>query len=423
MSALFEALRRPATPKSGELVEELHRWTRDEQLPSVFIPVLLAAVIARQQRRDGDGDSSLITARQLCEDLDALYADLLQGHRGGRPANVTEVQLSRYRTRELSRPNSPLALLILLWLSRELGNNRFEEESQIFQLLAVFNPVDAVEARVLRAEALPRFDLGTPKHPMLRSTLSRDIDRAERAVSEGLATLMGLKQISSDSLRRDFFVADQPNAHFIVYRRSIQSGLVVKGFLVIEPATTRASDAYSFNHYHITSTNDLREARGFVLTLRNTHYFLGAVGAGRRKPAVGDRGAGGRPLLSEGLKCIVINRDLSVYDNAVWSGIFLSEAPGYLPIAGRCVLVRARHDTWQRSGIDPISIHELEADLVNFAHPNLFEESSSLAKLSAAILQAIDNSYEPPLEPGGNETLAGPLTIVPLSDLTGKPSK
>jgi hypothetical protein len=105
--------------------------------------------------------------------------------------------------------------------------------------------------------------------------------------------------------------------------------------------------AYSFTHFYRDALDAFRETRGLVLTLRQAHYLVGGGGDTNSEPAYEKGQPRKRPPISQGIKCIAVERNLSAAQNNVWSGLFLSHAQGWKPIAGRCVLVRARYNTYQ----------------------------------------------------------------------------
>jgi len=419
MVGVLKLLKKSTTPELQETVRRLDDWACKDQAAAIMIPQIVGATTARQQRRNASEDAALVQATDLCTELQDLYDSVLKPHCENREAVVRASDLSKYRYRVLHRPAYPLPLLFLLWLSE--NGKRFHASSQVSELLSIFNPVSVVEAHIIRGEPLPvPFEAATPARPLLRGTVDRQIDEAERAVSQSLATLMGVEQITTEALIDDFYSGDDQKPCFLVYRQASDNRRLVKGFLVLLRPPTRSSDAHQFNHYQITSSGVLRETRGFVLTLRTTHYFIGSTGTGSRKRLPGESR---RPNLKEALKCIAVNRDFAAEDRDVWGGLYLSTNSRFQPITGRCVLVRAAKDTWQEVDIGVLEPDALAKDLAKFAHPNIMARSEEMELKAAAILQAVDNSYEPPHDKGGHEYLRGPLGIVELPENSSDPAE
>ena len=398
--------RRPSTALRAKL-ESVGEWALEEQSVATVLPFLISSVLIPNNRKEG-ADPALIHQDMLFAKLRDIYESQLSRHLGNEPLRFDSPTLSRYKNGQSTEPDRQLPLAFLIWLSEAIDAKRFSESSPAMRLLAVFNPVSAAEAFLVSGEALPQFEAASRHSPLLRSTIDREIDAAERKVSEGLKTLLGLKEFNAATVRDDFYGSGggrpAAKATFLVYRRAVEAGQISKAFLVIEPPA-RASDLHSFTLWR-RATSGVRESRGFILSLRSHHVFVGATGAQR----------GGservRPLLTDALKCIIVNRDHGIWDNAIWPGLTLTHGPTLVPVAARCVLVRARHDHSSQADLGAhLPVGTLEADLQAHALVDPATGSRGWTGLARAIAQLIDNAQP---EPGSEPNLAGPLRLLPF---------
>ncbi len=295
---------------------------------ATLIPALVNAVTSRPGRPPLGGP--LVQGQVLAGELQRIYDTLLKPHFGNAKISFTGERFSRLRYSEGAEAGPPLGLAFLVWLSDKLEAGAYEPAAQVMGLLAIFNPIAAAEARAARNEKLPTFRPVRPATPLIPFGVSDDIDEAERKVSEGLKTLFGVEQLNTREIASDFYQESAAKACFLLYQRTVEANRVSRGFLVLQ-APRLGSDLHSFNLWRRSA--GWRGSRGFVLTLRSHHIFLGATGKQR---------AAKRPELSDALKCVVLDRNLGRQGNGIWPGLVLTHGPDYRPILGRCVLVRSR---------------------------------------------------------------------------------
>jgi hypothetical protein len=388
--------------KAKARLRAIHDWARNEPIAVNLLPSLMSTASARYTTRNAKLPKGVATGQELVDGLEHVHAKTF-AVLFEEPFECTTTTVSNFKTKGHHPSPFPLETLFLLWLSETIADNQIPPLSRINGMLSIFNFVSAVEAFIADETPLPKLKVGTTDAPLLAAHQlppSREADQiaeGERNVSRFLGRLIGVENLAPDVINNDFFQHNPSKACFVLYRLGVEND-VIKGFLVIQPPKTGNDDAYSFNHYYSDGIND-RETRGFVLSVAQRHYFVGASGY---------KAVAKRPLLNEGMKFMVIDRNTRAQQGLMWGALFLSHDGAFKPIAGRCILIRSKFDHSRHADIGPVR-GDLRADIEKYCdvEPGVLEQHME------RILLAIDNSYEPSRSKGGDQNLMGPLTIVP----------
>lgn len=400
----------PPTEARGAL-ERINSWTREERIAVTLLPGLMGAATTPYTTRGGKLEKGVVTGEQLVEELRRIHAKSYAKLFPGEPFECSSTAISNFKTKGQQPVGFPLATVFLLWLSEQIAAKEIQISSRVYPMLSVFNFVRAIEEHIAKKAELPQLTLGTPEAPLLAAHQIRPTPEAqqiaedERNVSRSFGRLIGLDPIAPDVIQNDFFTDNPNQASFVLYRRSTIKNDIIKGFLVIQPPKTGSADAFSFNHFYRDGVGNDRETRGFILSVAQRHYFVGATGSlhsGRPSDVTK------RPLLNEGMKFLVIDRKMQAQKSSMWGALFLSNDNLFMPIAGRCILIRSKFDHSRDVKLGPVT-EALEKDIQTYCDvaPDV------IAKHKDGILLAIDNSFEPSRAKGGDTQLMGPLTIVP----------
>lgn len=402
---LFEGL---TEDQAREVLQQVKNWLGPEEFAGLMTPALMHAAT----RRKGDGPALRVELKALAEQLRTVRTNFLEPHgvkareaRGtGQKSTADSTRLSHYLRGEAGDTAWITSLAFLLWLDREIrrgASSRLTNNKRLTGLLHHFNGPAILRSKIARVMG----DTSIPDYEMLAT---------EQAFLLHLQTLLQIDPGVSDEFAAHFLHPDQQlNRHFLVYRRSEAEEILVKGFLVVEPArrdpeegTQQSAPAHrpvTFSHFH--DDRHMRQARGIVMTTNRLYYFIGANG-----PHIQ-----GRPAFDAGIKCIVTGAEYTKGDSRIFSGLFLSQGNrGAEPIAGRCVIVPCKPEFTAHTQVGRLAlpISELAADLEAFADDALSEDKARLAKVVKAIETAIDNG----LEVDNRNFLAGPLLIAPPVD-------
>ena len=393
-------------------LEAIDKWTRGERIAETLLPSLMSAATTSYTIKGGAlPKAGLVTGQKLVDGLRDIHARTYAILFPGEPFECTPTSISNFKTRGYQSTAFPLAALFLLWLSEQIAAKRVLAASRVHAILSIFNFVRAVEEWITDKIEMPRLNAGTPQDPLLAAHQVPPTREAElvaedeRNVSRSFGRLIGLERLAPEVIETDFFTNNPSQASFVLYRRSTNNNDIIKGFLVIQPPKTGNDDAFSFNHFYADGLGNDRETRGFVLSLAGRHYFIGATGnlhSGR--PSEQTK----RPLLNEGMKFLVVDRKMQAQKSSMWGALFLSNDGQFMPIAGRCILIRSKFD--HSRDVKLGAVHgDLHTDIETYCHV----EPGLLEKHKDGILRAIDNSFEPRRAKGGDQSLMGPLTIVP----------
>lgn len=423
MSKLIDALGALDGEEGGELLSALAEWMNDDDAIATCVATL-AAQVASQGNRSQPVEVGSMTASKLCEALNEFHAHHLAKFTGKK--RFDSGMFSNFRYCALERRAKFLPLTFVLWLEAEQSQEtpRFDQTSMVLRLLAIFNPIAALRAHVLDGAMLPRLGAPTQDRPLLPPPRSEDSESedlsyadiltAERLVAEGFIKILGVEDVSPNEVAKDFFIGAEEKACFLLYRRSsLDKDKVLKGFLVIQRPRVEGGVGYSFTHFYQDTRQAFRKTRGFVLALNKAHYFLGGTSKDTPSEEFVPGASAGAPLHCQALKCIAVNRAQDTGRGHVWGGLFLSNGKDFEAIAGRCVMVRARHGDHQSANIEPINADDLEADLRDYGSPELGKlgKGTFYAPLAEGIRRAIDNANEP-----ANGFPSGPLTmLLPLT--------
>lgn len=424
MSKLIDALGALDAEKGGELLSALAEWMNDDDAVATCVATL-AAQVASQGNRSQPVEVGSMTATKLCEELNEFHAAHIAKFTGKK--RFDNGMFSNFRYCALERRAKFLPLTFVLWLAHEQDQEtpRFDANSMVLRLLAIFNPIATVTAHVLNGATPPRLGSPTQEQPLLPPPRSEDdaegkdlsyadILTAERLVSEGFVKILGVEDVAPNEVAKDFFIGSEEKACFLLYRRSsLDKEKVLKGFLVIQRPRVEGGVGYSFTHFYQDTRQAFRKTRGFVLALSKAHYFLGGTSKDTPSEEFVPGSSAGEPLHCQALKCIAVNRAQDSGRGLVWGGLFLSNGKDFEAIAGRCVLVRARHGDHQSANIEPINETDLETDLRDYGSPELGKlgKGTFYTPLAEGIRRAIDNANEP-----ANGFPSGPLTmLLPLT--------
>lgn len=397
--------------EAREALERINDWTREERIAVTLLPSLMGAATTPYTTRGGKLEKGVVTGEQLVLELrrihDETYARLFPGE----PFECSPTAISNFKTKGQQPVGFPLASVFLLWLSEQIAAKEIQISSRVYAMLSIFNFVRAIEEHITKRAPLPQLILGSPDAPLLAAHQihptpeAEQVAEDERNVSRSFGRLIGLDRIAPEIIQNDFFTDNPNQASFVLYRRSTINNDIIKGFLVIQPPKTGNDDAFSFNHFYRDGVGNDRETRGFILSVAQRHYFVGATGTMKSgRPEAKPK----RPLLNEGMKFLVIDRAMQAQQSSMWGALFLSNDNLFKPIAGRCILIRSKYDHSTQVRLGPV-IGDLHKDIESYCDvaPDV------IAAHKDGILRAIDNSFEPSRAKGGDEELMGPLTIVP----------
>lgn len=389
--------------KRKEVFQDLVDWLRGHSELRVIVPTQLHAILAGNKARNSD--PRFIERQVLFGELITTAEKLIGKPSGFDPSPSTITRYIQGNAGNSDSSHGPkISVLFVLWLDSELSGAKADglaKNKGLMDRLDLFNSRGWMQMKLA--------DLLESKNAVDRKT----VGQAELQLAQSLGKLLKITPTLESDFVTDFLSPDEKrqNRHFIVYRRSEQRGMIVKGFLIVEaPLGDNSERLATFSHFQ--KSGDTREVRGIAITMRSSLYYLiGASGLQR---------ANERPELREGVKCIVLDQSFSTRNRTVWSGMFLSLGSGSKPIAGRCVVLpcKAGITRHQKAKIEEIPDSKLEADLLAFIDPKAlgvqesdgadpqpsdFDKDSEFVRQVKAIRRAIDNSED--------EDLAGPLLM------------
>lgn len=394
-----------------DALERIDAWTRDERIALTLLPGLMGAATTPYTTKGGKLEKGVITAVELVDELRKVHARTYEELYPGEPFECSPPTISNFKNKGQHPPGGfHLATVFLLWLSDQITDKRIQHSSRVYAMLSVFNFVRAIEDHI-NGQPLPQLKLGTPDEPLLAmhqvqpTEEAEQVSEDERNVSRSIGRLIGLDRIAPEVIQNDFFTDNPNQSCFVLYRRSTSENDIIKGFLVVQPPKTGQDDAYSFNHFYSDGIGNDRETRGFILSVAERHYFVGATGSLRSgRPEALPK----RPLLNEGMKFLVVDRKLQAQKGSMWGALFLSNDNVFVPIAGRCILIRSKFEHSR-----DVKLGTVSGDLLDDIEMYCDVPRDVLTKHREGILRAIDNSFEPPRAKGGDKDLMGPLKIVP----------